>query len=196
MTPRNAADQSGKIARAHRRSTWLLEIAPRVPDLPAPIQKYDDPFLPYCRAVVSATGNFVAGYVFDLAAFLALGAAGAIALERAVAVIAATPDTLSVIHGPFARAEFAAFVGETALRADAATVTDGDIADRFAGQGVIGLPMVAEPDGGRDAANLEAGWLRLAGEAFRMARQGFLDQYRRDDFETALRRAAGLEFGQ
>ncbi|MFN8377149.1 MAG: hypothetical protein U0452_00620 [Anaerolineae bacterium] len=185
-----------KVQQAQSRSQWLIELAPRITDMPALIQKYDDPFLPYCRAVFAATQDFVAGYVFDLAAFLALGAAGAVALERAVAVIAATPATLAVIHGPFARGDYATFVGEMALRADAATVTGIGIATAFEAQGVIGLPVVEGPQGNHDGANLNGGWLRLAGLPFRVARRSFVDRFKRDDFEMSLRHAAESELGR
>jgi len=170
----------------------LLELAPRVVEMPVPIQKYDDPFLPYCRAVFALTSDLVAGYVFDLAAFLALGAAGAVALERSVAMVAATPDMVSVIHGPFARSDYAEFIGEKALRADAATVTDTTTAAGFAACGVTGLLLAV--DSGTDELNLDEGWAQLGGLQFRLVRQHFLDQFQREDFATVLRAAAVEEF--
>ena len=139
MTLNSRAGWERKVGLAHQRSHVLVEIAPRVVDMPAPIQKYDDPFLPYCRAVFAATGDFAAGYVLDLAAFLALGAAGAVALERAAAILAVTPPMLSILHGPFARAEYAAFCGPTALHVDGATVTDLGVATAFTAQGITGI---------------------------------------------------------
>lgn len=182
-----------KAERAVSRSTWMLEVAPRVPELPALIQKYDDPFLPYCRAVIQATSDSVAGYIFDLAAFLALGAAGAVALERAVAIVATTPDVLSVVHGPFVRPEYAVFAGDLALRADAASVTTADVAVAFRAEGVAGLVYrQGEFDGG-DYLDLVAGQMRLAGIEFHVARQSFLDGFKREDFREALHAAASTE---
>lgn len=183
-----------RVQRAYMRSTWLLELTPRVAEMPAPIQRYDDPFLPYCRAVFAATNDLVAGYVFDLAAFLALGAAGAVALERAVALVAATPDMLSVIHGPFTRPDYAEFIGEKALRADAATVTDCGTAAGFAAYGVTGLTLTADRESGMDGLNLDEGWALWGGLWFRLARQHFLDQFQREDFAAALHAAAVEEF--
>lgn len=185
---------SEKVQRAHSRSAWLLELAPRVAEMPAPIQKYDDPFLPYCRAVFTATSDWVAGYVFDLAAFLALGAAGAVALERAAAVLAATQDAVSVIHGPFTRPDYAGFCGETALRTDGATVTGAAIAAAFTARGVKGLNFLTDGDTGVDGLNLMDGWARWDGLQFRIARQRFLDQFQREDFAVTLRAAAAEEF--
>jgi hypothetical protein len=171
----------------------MIEIAPRVPELPALIQKYDDPFLPYCRAVIQTTSDYVAGYIFDLAAFLALGAAGAVALERAVAIVAASPDILSVVHGPFARPEYAVFAGDRALRADAASVTSADVAAAFSAEGVAGLVSQRGAFNGGDWLDLAAGQMRLAGVEFRIARQSFLDGFKREDFSEALRAAAVTE---
>ena len=193
--PGNGPALVSKARRANAHSSWLLELAPRVAELPAPIQKHDDPFLPYCRAVFAATEGYAAGYVFDLAAFLALGAAGAVALERAVAVVAATPALLAVIHGPFARPEYALFAGEAALRADAATVTDPAVAAAFAVHGVAGLVVTDAPDSTVDSVNLEAGRARLAGLDFRIARQSYLNRFQREDFQTALREAAERGYG-
>lgn len=183
-----------RVQRAHGRSQWLIELAPRVAEMPAPIQKHDDPFLPYCRVVFGVTSDLVAGYVFDLAAFLALGAAGAVALERAVAVVAATPDTLAVIHGPFTRPEYTEFLGVNALRADAATVTDDAMVAAFAARGVTALKLLAAGDAGVDGLSLTEGVARWGGLTFRLARQRFLDQFQRDDFAAALRSAAEQEF--
>jgi hypothetical protein len=171
----------------------LLEIAPQVVELPALIQKYDDPFLPYCRAVFSATGDYVAGYILDLAAFLALGAAGAVAIERAAAILAVTPATLSILHGPFPRADYAQFAAETALRVDGATVTNPEVAAGFAMRGVTGIAVGPKVEAGGDWLDLEQDQSMLASLPFRVVRQSFLNRFKRVDFADALRGAIDAE---
>ncbi len=181
----------GKVRSAAARGGWMIEIAPRVSEMPAPIQKYDDPFLPYSRAVIEATAALVAGYVFDLAAYLALGAAGAIALERSVAIAAADGGCITVLHGPFARGEYAALAGAGTLNVDAATVIDRRVAEAFEAEGVRGLVMTPDVSELPDAYNGHA--IRIEGVQFGLLRQSFLDQFKRDDFAEALRNAvAGL----
>ena len=73
--------------------------------MPYPMQRYDDPFLPYGRAVIDATSDIACAYVFDLAAYLSIGASGAIALERTIAYVPS--PSLTILHGMFTRAEYA-----------------------------------------------------------------------------------------
>jgi hypothetical protein len=183
-----AARDPGQGEGQHRDTTaqsrWIVELAPRVADLPAPIQKYDDPFLPYSRAVIEATADHVAGYWFDLAAYLALGAAGAIALERAVALVRASGMHLAVLHGPFPRGEYAALAGRDALRVDAVTITDADLAAPFEAQGVRPLPPFEQSP--CDGDGFDDQHLRIAGQEFTLLRQSFLDQFMREDFVEQL----------
>ena len=64
-------------ARTRNQSDVVLMLNPRVDRLPLPIQRYDDPFFPFGKEIVRATHQSVCAYVFDLASYLALGAAGA-----------------------------------------------------------------------------------------------------------------------
>lgn len=109
------------LAQAKGRAL-ALRIAPRIEGLPLPIQAYDDPFLPFSKAIINATRDLVSVYIFDLAAYLALGAAGAIALERAIRY--AKGDALTILHGPFADTRYDLLLDERAFAADAITVTD------------------------------------------------------------------------
>ncbi len=111
-----------KAVQQASQSDILLLIAPRLTRLPLPMQRYDDPFLPYGRAIIEATRDLVCGYVFDLAAYLALGAAGAIALERTIPF--ARPDLITILHGPFARAGYSVVAFEQAFNCDAVTLVD------------------------------------------------------------------------
>lgn len=117
------ADKLVSIQNRHHTNLALL-IAPRLVRLPLVIQRYDDPFLPFGAAIVNATRDLVCAYVFDLAAYLSLGAAGAVALERTIAY--AKGDTLTILHGPFVGGDYAALLDEGSFNADAVTVVDGD----------------------------------------------------------------------
>lgn len=104
------------------RSQIALLMAPRLTMLPMPMQRYDDPFLPFGKEIVRATCGVVCAYVFDLAAYLALGAAGAVALERSIAFVSG--DAMTILHAPFASADYVTAVGETGFNVDAVTLVD------------------------------------------------------------------------
>lgn len=187
MSQQSRAERTAtKAAQAALRSHWIIDLAPRVSELPAPIQKYDDPFLPYSRAVLQATGDLAAGYIFDLAAYLAQGAAGAVALERSVAIVSGGPH-LTILHGPFASGDYGALAGQYALNVDAATVTDFRVAEAFDAQGIRGIA----PSSGEDAEADSFGpaEIRIGGVPFTILRQQFLDQFSREDFAEAMRAA-------
>src|SRR5258708_17635461 len=98
-------------AQQHNNSTRASGIAPALNKLLYEIQRYDDPFLPFGKAIIDSTADLVCGYVFHLGPYLALGAAGAKALERTIAYV---PDYLvKIFHGPFVSKELisAAFEG-------------------------------------------------------------------------------------
>ncbi|MHB8625451.1 MAG: hypothetical protein ACYDEO_04540 [Aggregatilineales bacterium] len=73
-----------RAAQMARGSTLAIALAPSLDKIPYLLQQYDDPFLPYGRAVIDATADITCAYIFDLAVYLAVGASGAIALERTI----------------------------------------------------------------------------------------------------------------
>jgi hypothetical protein len=111
-------------AQRSRTSSIALLLSPRMDRLPLPIQRYDDPFLPLSRAIIEATQDIVCAYVFDFAAYMALAAAGARALERAIGFV--NPDTVKVLHGPFVGTAYSAMVERTAFDVDAITIYQAD----------------------------------------------------------------------
>jgi hypothetical protein len=100
--------------------SWLLRLAPPAQLLPLPAQRYDEPLLPYSRTVISVTHDLVCGYIFDLAAYLAWGAPGAIALERSLALV--DREWVRILHGPFVGPAYAAMAFESTFDADAVTL--------------------------------------------------------------------------
>jgi hypothetical protein len=121
--PVSFADRLGAVQRANR-STIALVLSPRLLQIPLPMQRFDDPFLPFGKAVIAATREIVCAYVFDLAAYLAIGAAGAVALERTIAYAGANGDNVTILHGPFASPNYAEAVGDNAFNVDAVTLVD------------------------------------------------------------------------
>lgn len=101
-------------------SRFGLYISPRADKLPPDIQQHDDPFLPYMRVIHAATRDLVCAYVFDFAAYLALGAAGVVALERSVGLVVG--KHITVLDGPFASERYNAIWDEAAFGVDAITV--------------------------------------------------------------------------
>lgn len=133
-----SANFAGRLAAIQRtrQSNLGLLMLPRLTQLPLPIQKYDDPFLPFGKAVIDATQAVVCAYVFDVAAYLALGAAGAVALERTIAYARATRDTLTILHGPFASPHYVEAAGESGFAVDAVTVVDEGLLESYTAAGL------------------------------------------------------------
>lgn len=135
MMSGNFAARLAAIQRK-RQTTLALLLRPRLPQLPLPIQKYDDPFLPFGKAIIAETSDLVCAYVFDVAAYLALGAAGAVALERTIAYARAATETLAILHGPFASADYVEAAGVGGFAVDAVTVTDESLIEAYTGAGL------------------------------------------------------------
>lgn len=84
MTPFREKLQAAQTAN----DSWVcVGLDPILERMPGPFLKYDDPFLPFLKAIVDATADLVCAYKPNLGFYLALGAAGAIALERIIAYI-------------------------------------------------------------------------------------------------------------
>lgn len=105
-----------------KQSDLCLFIRPQMQLLPLPITRFDEPFFPYGKSIISATQNIVCAYIFDLAAYLALGAAGIVALERTLGYV--DKSTLKILHGPFAGSGYSAMAEPTALALDALTLSN------------------------------------------------------------------------
>lgn len=121
-----------KLTLAQRRTggTLALMLRPRLNQLPLPVQRYDDPFLPFGKAIIAQTADIVSAYLFDLAAYLALGAAGAVALERTIAY-AAGFDAVTILHGPFATPDYVDAASDSGFNVDAVTVLDESLFDAY-----------------------------------------------------------------
>ncbi len=115
--------------QAERQSDLGLLLVPRLALLPLPMLRFDDPFLPFGKAIIDATRDLICAYIFDLAAYLSIGAAGAIALERTLAYVGS--DTVTILHGLFAGAEYAGISDEGAFAVDAVTLADGQHLDAY-----------------------------------------------------------------
>ncbi len=116
-----------KLAQAQckNRSYLCIGLDIVVAHTPLPIQPYDEPMLPFARAIIEATSDLVCAYKPNLGFYLAEGAAGMVALERIVRLI--PPDIPIILDGKFGD------VGHTAeayargafeqFRADAVTLS-------------------------------------------------------------------------
>lgn len=85
-----------KLAQAQRknRSYLCIGLDIVVAHTPLPIQPYDEPILPFARAIIEATSDLVCAYKPNLGFYLAEGAAGMVALERIARLI---PDDIPII---------------------------------------------------------------------------------------------------
>jgi len=121
--------QQLEAAQGRSRSTLCVGLAPTLVGLPGEIARYDDPFLPYGKAVIDSTYDVACGYVFHLGAYLALGAAGARALERTIAYV---PElAIRILHAPFANADYVRAAYEDGFGANAVTLTYTTDRDRI-----------------------------------------------------------------
>lgn len=113
-----------KLARIvdTNRTQVMLRISPYLLRMPAPVKAYDDPFLPFGKLVINATRDVVVGYVFDFPAYLAIGAAGMVALERTMAYVDSA--LIMVIDGQFSGAGYAHLIDEGTFNADAVILAD------------------------------------------------------------------------
>lgn len=138
-----------KLHDAQKRSgqQWALYISPEVEKLPFEIQRYDDPFLPYMRAIYEATHDLTCAYMLDFGAYLRLGAAGAVALERSIDFIGDTHPV--ILDTALASERYKGLWDETAYGCDALTVADARVLKGYQERvdRAAFLMLSGEPDG-------------------------------------------------
>lgn len=82
-------------AAQERNKSWLcVGLDPDPIHLRVDVTKWDEPVLPFNKAIIEATADLVCAYKPNLGFYLQWGAAGVIALERTIAYI---PDDIPVI---------------------------------------------------------------------------------------------------
>lgn len=173
-----------KLTQAHRGTNVALLLRPLMSEMPAPMHYRDDPFFPFSKAIISATQELVSTYVFDFAAYMVHGAAGAVALERSIAFVDA--NTVKILHGAFVGAGYVEMVYENAFGADAATIARASDYSAFTVHPSYGAFVIRWGDIAR--SDYPAYWLeqdvftlldetriRLAGESVLYA--GYQDDY-------------------
>lgn len=105
-----------------RKTDLGLIMSPHLSRMPLPMQRYDDPFLPFGKAIIDATFDLICAYMFNLASYLMLGAAGIIALERTIAYVGS--DVITILHGPFFGSDYAGLLNENVFAVDAVTIVE------------------------------------------------------------------------
>jgi len=119
-----------KLADAQQQGGQsALFIAPRIEKMPYGIMRYDEPFLPFGKAMIDASQGLVCAFVFDLAAYMALGAVSMVALERTIDYV--PRDVITILHGAFGNADFAVVMDENAYGIDAVTLATHTPITRF-----------------------------------------------------------------
>jgi orotidine-5'-phosphate decarboxylase len=84
-----------RLAQAKNHSWLCIGLDPQRAKLPLVAQwQWDEPLLPFNKAIIDATADLVCAYKPNLGFYLAWGAAGVIALERTIAYI---PDDIPII---------------------------------------------------------------------------------------------------
>lgn len=78
-----------------KNNSWLCVGLDPTPDkLPLPALRWDEPVLPFNKAIIDATADLVCAYKPNLGFYMQWGAAGVIALERTIAYI---PDDIPIV---------------------------------------------------------------------------------------------------
>lgn len=174
-----------KLAQAQRASgsDCALLIAPRLLRMPFPMQRYDDPFLPFGKAIITATQAHVCAYMFDLAAYLAIGAAGAVALERTLAFARVGTQVPLILHAGFWGEAYATAMSDNALAVDAVTLAREMDAEAYTRVGVSGLPICVQGDPFYDPASMRFG---IDGHLFRVLGEEVLYAGRDDNFAAVV----------
>jgi hypothetical protein len=182
-----------RAASELHESRLAIGLAPRLNQMPAPIARYDEPFYPFGRAILHATSDLCCAVVFDLAAYLAIGAAGIIALERTIPLV--PEHVVTILHGPFVSGDYAAAAFDNALNVDSVTLATGtlDVISSYVGDGRHGvfvntlaaMTLTGNNVGFFDDRGFELGDIRALwiSDAIIYASLG-------DDFESATRIAA------
>lgn len=82
-------------AAQEKNNSWLcVGLDPDPAKLPLPTMQWDEPVLPFNKAIVDATADLVCAYKPNLGFYLQWGAAGIVALERTIAYI---PEDIPII---------------------------------------------------------------------------------------------------
>lgn len=164
------------------RASFALHLCPRIVDLPLPIQRFDDPFLPFSKAIINASRDYMGLYIFDMPSYLAIGAAGAVALERTIDYL--NDEVPCVLHGPFAGAHFVKLLDKLAFGADCLTVAHEagqlqliDQQSQVQGHWHTDTNHIVIPSKTGDTVELT-----VLGDAF-------IYQHRQEDFQQRLRAA-------
>lgn len=150
---------------AYQRSSQskiVVRLAPTASRLPLAYLRFDDPALPYGRDVISATAGGVCGWVFDLSAYLAYGAAGIIALERTLAL--AVGQGITILHCAFAIPDYVG-IQDSPLKCDAVTVIDASLCPVYSQQSYTGV-FVLHNDRSCNVPN--CGWFNPETDVFQM----------------------------
>lgn len=109
-----------ETAQSQTQSDVGLFLAPHIEKIPLPVQRHDEPFLPLGKAVIQATTDITCAYIFDMAAYLTLGAVGIIALERTIDYV--SRDRITILHGQFTGTDYQNLWDENAFGVDAITL--------------------------------------------------------------------------
>jgi orotidine-5'-phosphate decarboxylase len=90
-----------KLRAAQRKNRSYLCVGLDIVNANAPLEisYFDEPMLPFARAIIEATHDLVCAYKPNLGFYLAEGAAGIVALERIVRLI--PPDIPIILDGKF-----------------------------------------------------------------------------------------------
>ena len=83
-----------QAAQARNQSWLCVGLDPDPTRLRVDVLKWDEPILPFNKAIIEATADLVCAYKPNLGFYLQWGAAGVIALERTIAYV---PDHIPVI---------------------------------------------------------------------------------------------------
>ncbi|MEM9950941.1 MAG: hypothetical protein AAF846_05035 [Chloroflexota bacterium] len=162
-------------------SNIILHINPIFELLPIPIWRYDDPFLPFAKSLIPATQDLVAGYMFDFASYLTMAGAGAVALERSIALV--PKNRVRILHGPFIGTHYSPMADATAFDLDALTVTSAiDYSHYTQNQPHGALLLSWENSSEISTYDTKAGSIHIAGQTYTLTTNEILYASKNDDW--------------
>jgi len=179
--------------RQAQTSSTLILLNPNIETLPLGIQRFDDPFLPLCREIINATQDVVTGYILDFPAFMALGAAGARALERTIGVIGF--DIPKILHIGASTPAYSQVVERTAFDVDAITITNADLVNYYLTHAPYAPILLSDSDkslregGYWNIKTNDMGLTDIDAESlsFKVTPKTFLANHRQADFAQTIR---------
>lgn len=192
MTWSDFFSRTKKLAES-KSAYKAIVLTPKLASLPLAIQRYDEPFYPFSKELIQATKALVSVYIFDFASYLSTGAAGVVALERAMHF--AKQDAVVVLHGSFTGTGYSVLADNHSFGVDAITVAQKQDMDFYLNNPPYAPILIANPQADdiiQAGGILEQNKLSLYCEdetiSFKVFEGDFISQFVNDNYLDNIRK--------